>query len=140
MIAGFVVNMKPIFNCLPPEQDETEVGMEDEPSSDMREALSAFIMGDPNQVSSNHTIKSVFTKNSFDKVPNLTLEDITMGNSGSEPGVSYEALRDPLDAALAPKRRRLYFYKLTPTRRRRPVLPRRQLPAYIPMYVPGHPS
>lgn len=59
---GFVVNIKPIFNCLPREQDETEVGMEDEPSSDMREALSAFTMGDPNEVSSNYMIKSVLTK------------------------------------------------------------------------------
>lgn len=54
--------MKTIFNCLPREQDETEVGMEDEPSSDMREALTAFTLGDPNQVSSNYKIKSVFTK------------------------------------------------------------------------------
>lgn len=65
MIAGFVVNMKPIFKCLPREQDETEVSMEDA-SSDMRETLSAFTMGDPNQVSSNYMIKSVFTKDNFD--------------------------------------------------------------------------
>lgn len=59
---GFVVNIKPIFNCLAREQDEIEVGMEDEPSPDMREALSAFTMGDPNEVSSNYMIKSVLTK------------------------------------------------------------------------------
>ena len=66
MIAGIVVNMKPNFNCLPREQDETEVGMEDEPSSDMREALNAFTMGDPNQVSSNYMSKSGFTKVNLD--------------------------------------------------------------------------
>ncbi|MCJ1343603.1 hypothetical protein MMC31_001799 [Peltigera leucophlebia] len=99
--------------------DETEVSMEDEPTSEMREALSAFTMGDPSLV------------------PNLTPEDTTMGDSGSEPGVSHEALWDPLDAQRPSKRRRL-LYQLTPPRRRKPGPPRRQIPAYMPMYTPRH--
>lgn len=40
--------------------------MEDEPTSEMREALSAFTMGDPSLVSINYLIKSVVTECEFD--------------------------------------------------------------------------